>query len=415
MIFRIFNYLSLKTFFKGIFLNQRKIKKTAEKKLRDNSNKKFLHFVGMGRTSLSLILKYLKKNNKKKNEIIVQAYNLPGFLEIIEIEKFKIIFTDIDKKNGTFSIDEILKKINSKTAAVIGTNMFNNYDQLLILKKKLSSKNIPLIEDNAIYFDNFKTKKKKEFSGQLGDYSIFSFNIMKNISAFYGGAVAHNSNEFKKFCEYQITKFQKFSKILLLKQIFIYFVLKLMSTSLLYRILFFKIVYLANNLNIKFLIHIFYPSLKFKKNLQKKCLYLNLSSLSKKLIYLQLLNKRERKNNFVKRKKNNMYLYNHLMKISHKFKKTSLIPINDFNYQNFLDFPLLVDDKNKFVNYMFKNNAEVRKFHYYNCEKIFSKKKSCKNSEFFEKKLICVPSHPQITKKYLDHVITKIKEYNFKN
>ena len=70
VIFRIFNYLSLKTFFKGIFLNQRKIKKTAEKKLRDNSNKKFLHFVGMGRTSLSLILKYLKKNNKKKMKLL---------------------------------------------------------------------------------------------------------------------------------------------------------------------------------------------------------------------------------------------------------------------------------------------------------------------------------------------------------
>ena len=42
-----------------------------------------------------------------------------------------------------------------------------------------------MIEDNAIYFDNFsKNKNKKYFSGSLGDYSIYSFNIMKNISSF---------------------------------------------------------------------------------------------------------------------------------------------------------------------------------------------------------------------------------------
>jgi dTDP-4-amino-4,6-dideoxygalactose transaminase len=68
--------------------------------------------------------------------------------------------------------------------------MFNNFHQLLFLKKKLKKKKIPLIEDNSIYFDNFKSGKLKRFSGYLGDYTILSFNIMKNISAFYGGAVA---------------------------------------------------------------------------------------------------------------------------------------------------------------------------------------------------------------------------------
>ena len=57
-----------------------------------------------------------------------------------------------------------------------------------------------LIEDNAIYFDNFtKEKNKKIFSGSLGDFSIYSFNIMKQLSAFYGGALATNNKEFIDF------------------------------------------------------------------------------------------------------------------------------------------------------------------------------------------------------------------------
>ena len=137
MIFRIFNYLSLNIFFKAIFSHENNFKDIAEDEIKSVSKKNFINLVGMGRTSLALILKYLKMKNSYKNEIIVQAYNLPGFLEIIEIEKFKIIFADLDIKNGVISINDVEKKINSKTAAVISTNMFNNYHQLKLLKKKL--------------------------------------------------------------------------------------------------------------------------------------------------------------------------------------------------------------------------------------------------------------------------------------
>ena len=412
MIFRIFNYLSFRIFFRAFFTNEKKIKKTAESQIKTITKKNFFSFVGMGRTGLVLILRYLKKKDKKKNEIIVQAYNLPGFLEIIEIEKFKIIFTDININNGVFSINEIEKKINSKTAAVIVTNMFNNFSQLLLLKKKLSKKKILLIEDNSIYFDNFNMDKLKKYSGQIGDYVILSFNIMKNISAFYGGAVVHNSNEFKNFCNLELKKFEKFSIILLIKQICIYFVLKLMALNILYKFLFFRVIYFSDSFNIIFLKNIFYPSLRFIKKKQKKFLYQNISFFSKKIIYLQLLNKVDRKKNFLNRKLNNIYLDKQLQKNIHKLKKIKLLPINDYNFQNYLDFPLLVDDKNKFVNFMFKNGIEVRKFHYFNCEKFFSRKKNCKNSEYFEQKLICIPSHPNITKDYLNYILIKIKEYN---
>ena len=58
--------------------------------------------------------------------------------------------------------------------------------------EKFCKKNkIILIEDNAICFDNFKIKKNnKTFTGRFGDYSLYSFNIMKNISALYGGGVS---------------------------------------------------------------------------------------------------------------------------------------------------------------------------------------------------------------------------------
>ena len=80
--------------------------------------------------------------------------------------------------------------------------MFNSFEQSKEIKKICNKKKVYLIEDNAIYFDNYKSKnKKKIFSGSIGDFSIFSFNIMKNISALYGGAVASNISDFHNYLE----------------------------------------------------------------------------------------------------------------------------------------------------------------------------------------------------------------------
>ena len=77
--------------------------------------------------------------------------------------------------------------------------------------KELCKKNkIILIEDNAIYFDNFaRINKKKIYSGSLGDYSIYSFNIMKNISSFYGGASSTNDKNFIRYYEKEKSKLKQ--------------------------------------------------------------------------------------------------------------------------------------------------------------------------------------------------------------
>ena len=84
--------------------------------------------------------------------------------------------------------------------------MFNSYQQSQKLKKICKKWNIHLIEDNAIYFDNFiLSKRKKKYSGSFGDFTIYSFNIMKNISALYGGGVASNIKDFNLYGKKQIS------------------------------------------------------------------------------------------------------------------------------------------------------------------------------------------------------------------
>ena len=74
--------------------------------------------------------------------------------------------------------------------------MFNSYDDSIKLRKICNFKKFNIIEDNAIYFDNFILKKDKIYTGSIGDYSLYSFNIMKNISALYGSGVSTNNTNF---------------------------------------------------------------------------------------------------------------------------------------------------------------------------------------------------------------------------
>ena len=141
--------------------------------------------------------------------------------------KLKIVFTKLNE-NIFKNKKDLIKKINKKTLAVVVTNIFNNHRDILNVKKICKKNKIPLIEDNAIYFGNYlRFNKKRLYSGSFGDFSLHSFNIMKNISGMFGGAVSTNDSSFEKFALSEIKKFKKFPTLKYLKQTLIFFVLKI--------------------------------------------------------------------------------------------------------------------------------------------------------------------------------------------
>ncbi len=289
--------------------------------------------------------------------------------------------------------------------------MFNAYEDSIKIQKICKKKKVFLIEDNAIYFDNYNQKGKSRYnSGSLGDFTIYSFNIMKNISALFGGAVTSNNVEFYNFARQKLKNFSNFPAYLLFKQSVIFLILKILSINLLYKIVFFKIIKVAHINKVKFLLRLFYPSLKFKKVNFPNYYFSKISNLSKKLIYFQLLSLDDRRENFKQRKSKNIY-YEKKFK-SLKSKHLKLFKLKDFNYQNFIDFPVLVDNRDKLNKYLLNHGIESRVFYYNNCERIFVNKISAsKNSDLYEKGIICFPNHRKITKSYMGYIVKKVSDF----
>ena len=413
-MFRIWLYLKFSSFFSNFFLrkNLNKKKDFIKKILSKQSKKKYSFLFSQCRVGFLFILKFLKKKNKKR-EIIFCSYNLPEMVNIATNLKLKVQFCDLNYETGSIDLKQLKRKVSRKTLAIVLTNMFNSYEISKEIKKIAKKSKITLIEDNAIYFDNFhKKNNKKYFSGELGDFTIYSFNIMKNISSLFGGAVSSQDKNFIKYCKEENNKMKKFYGSILFKQIVIFFILKVMSLKILYKYLFLHMIKFVHKYEIRSVLRIFYPSLKSVNLNFPKYYYSQISDLSSLLTYTQLKNLHRRKRLFELRKIKNKYYFKKLSKI--KNKKFELIRFTDQNYQNFLDFPILVKNKKSLNNYLLKKGIEVRFKHYYNCQKLFKAENKCINAERYEKELICLPNHPKITFSYIDFIVKNIEVYHSK-
>ena len=112
------------------------------------------------------------------------------------------------------------------------------------------------------------------------------------------------------------------------------------------------------------------------------------------------------------KKINNKYYYKELRKLNSK--DIFIFPIQDFNYQNYLDFPVLFKKKEKVFKYLIKRGYDLKKIHYFNCSKEFKSKFKCINSERIENEIICLPNHEKINKLYINSLVKEIKTF-YKN
>tara|TARA_B100001057_G_C22729509_1_gene903167 strand:- start:562 stop:1275 length:714 start_codon:yes stop_codon:yes gene_type:complete len=231
---------------------------------------------------------------------------------------------------------------------------------------------------------------------------------MKNISAMYGGALATNDKEFINYYNKTTNKLKNLSSKLIFQQSLTFLILKIMGLQILYKIIFFNIIKFAHEKKIKLLLKIFYPSLKFRIINFPNFYFSTISNFSLKLIYLQLIDKKKRITDFNFRKNNNIHYQRLLSKIKNKNFKT--IKIKDFNYQNFIDFPIIIKNKEKLNKFLLKHGIETRFIYYRDCERIFNTKNyKCKNSNIFEKELLCLPNHKRVNYIYINKIVKYIE------
>lgn len=126
------------------------------------------------------------------DEVIVPALTMSSTSIPVVLCGAIPVFADSDIETFEISAKSIEKCITEKTKAVITVSLYGlapDYDAILEICKK---HNLYLIEDNA---ECFLGEYKGKLVGEFGDFSSFSFQASKHMTAGEGGMLTTNSLE----------------------------------------------------------------------------------------------------------------------------------------------------------------------------------------------------------------------------
>lgn len=178
-------------YLKGNYVNQ------FEEKLAKYIGVKYVVSVANGLDALRLIIRgYLELGVfKPMDEIIVPANTFIASLLAVSENDLKPVLVEPNKNTFLIDVNEIEKKITTKTKAIMVVHLYGRVSNFNKLKSLANKYKLKIIEDNAqaigAVYKGFKT-------GNLGDAAGFSFYPGKNLGAL-GDAGAISTNDKNLF------------------------------------------------------------------------------------------------------------------------------------------------------------------------------------------------------------------------
>jgi perosamine synthetase len=131
------------------------------------------------------------------DEVITAPLSDPGTISAILSSRALPVFADLDPETFHLDPDDIERKINENTRAIMPVLMGGqpcDMDRILAIAKK---HNLMVIEDAAqAHLGEYKGKKL----GTFGDLGCFSFQSSKTIACGEGGAIVGNDEELMDKC-----------------------------------------------------------------------------------------------------------------------------------------------------------------------------------------------------------------------
>ncbi len=367
-----------------------------------------INFVFKARIGLFHILSFLIKRDKTRKKIILSSFTVFDMVNMVLLSGFEPVFVDHYKNSSQIDIGQLKEKLNNfenKIGAVLLTHYNVNNSELKEISNICKTNKIVLIEDCAI---SIASKFNNDYVGKFGDFSIFSFGLYKFINVLSGGMVFSKDKEFYDFVIEKEKNWKEVKIYNLYKLIIKSFIIRLMTSLFIFNFIFPVIKYsYKKNIKIinKFLINDPNPHRKeiFPKNYEFKLSQTQINDIIFQFKNLQ--NQRSlREENYKTyseniRNKKIIFFHNEL---------------NLLNDNAYLNFPIIVEDKNNFINYMLDNKIDLNPQFYRSVNELsFLSEYSNGTKKIQESvsKLVTLPTYAGINKNYIYKVIDIINRY----
>jgi len=158
--------------------------------------KNIKHVAAVNSCTAALHLSCLSLGLKPGDEIITTPMTFCATVNAIIHSGARPVFADIDPVTLNIDVNEIEKKITSKTRAVIVVHFAGRACDMDPIIELARARNIAIIEDCAHAIETLYKGRK---TGTLGHAGCFSFYATKNITTGEGGmVVSHDENLIKR-------------------------------------------------------------------------------------------------------------------------------------------------------------------------------------------------------------------------
>jgi len=355
------------------------------------------------RLAIYHVIKYLVEKTGKKG-VILSPYTLFDVVNMIICAGGQPIFIDFKEISFDLNEKELENKlISGEICATIVTHYHKCEKNIQKIADICRNYKTSLIEDCAISFGG---KSSGQYLGTIGDYGIFSFGRMKNISAYYGGALVTNDSEMVTTIRKEIDDYPVISKKRLISALIFNLAIETITSPVIWSVFFHHFFVFGYKKKIDLITMLIRPD----KNMQ---LFLSLPEIYKRQIstlqckiILDQLDSVEK------------HQINRCEKSSEYFTKLNMTDgirhLNeDIDYDDpYLEYPILVSEREKIFFHLLGKGVDCRKYYYRNCAnlRIFSKyHASCPNVEYIENHIILLSVYPKYPKKIVEKTISLIK------
>ena len=148
--------------------------------------------IGVSSGTDALLIALMAAGIQAGDEVIMPTYSFFATAGVVARLNAVPVFTDIDPVTFNIDVNDIEKRISSKTKAIIPVHLYGqacDMDAINIIAKK---HNLKVIEDGA---QAIGVDYKSGRVGTLGDIGCFSFFPSKNLGAFGDGGVVTTNDE----------------------------------------------------------------------------------------------------------------------------------------------------------------------------------------------------------------------------
>ena len=372
-------------------------------------NEKYnVNFVFKARIGLFHILNFLIKIDKKKNKIILSSFTVFDIINMILLSGFEPVFVEHYKDSSQIDIRKLQEKLNEfndEIGAVLLTHYNVNNSELSEISNICKKKKVILIEDCAI---SIGSKFENDYVGKFGDYSIFSFGFYKFINVLSGGMVFSKNKDFYNYLIEKEKNWKEIKIYNLYKLIIKSFFIRLLSSKIIFNLIF-PVIKFAYKNDVKFITKLLINDPKpHRKDGFPKEYKFRLSQLQINDIIFQFNNLEYQR----KSREQNYKTY------SENIKNKKIIFFHNkqnlLNENACLNFPIIVQDKNKFLNYMLENEIDINPQFYRSVNELSFLSKYSHETRLIQdsvSNLVTLPTYSGINESYILKIIEIINRY----